>query len=291
MKLTKPLRKIFALLLILLTAFGVSVLVSAECLIDVHYTVAVEGLTNGVRAAVISDLHGRELGKNNVRLIAKTAEQFPDVIFLDGDLIDRNSGEEDVRELERLIQSLCEIAPVFLSLGNHEQAYMQKNDDTLLERIEAAGATVVNDSFVDVSIADQTLRIGGTLGYGFYFGRSEEEFTVSSEYVFLKEFENTDFPTICLAHRPDTFIFNGAYDMWDIDVVVSGHTHGGLVRLPFVGGLYAPMQGFFPEYDRGYFQLGDNMQMIISSGLAGHGVLPRVNNLPEIVVVDLVPKG
>ena len=290
MKLTKTLRKIFALLLILLTAFGVSVLVSAECLIDVHYTVAVEGLTNGVRAAVISDLHGRELGKDNVRLIAKTAEQFPDVIFLDGDLIDRNSGEEDVRELERLIQSLCEIAPVFFSLGNHEQAYM-RNDDTLLERIEAAGATVVNDSFVDVSIADQTLRIGGTLGYGFYFGRSEEEFTTSAEYVFLKEFENTDFPTICLAHRPDTFIFNGAYDMWDIDVVVSGHTHGGLVRLPLVGGLYAPMQGFFPEYDRGYFQLGDNMQMVISSGLAGHGVLPRVNNLPEIVVVDLVPKG
>ena len=290
MKLTKTLRKIFALLLILLTAFGVSVLVSAECLIDVHYTVAVEGLTKGVRAAVISDLHGRELGKDNVRLIAKTAEQFPDVIFLDGDLVDRNSGEEDVRELERLIQSLCEIAPVFFSLGNHEQAYM-RNDDTLLERIEAAGATVVNDSFVDVSIADQTLRIGGTLGYGFYFGRSEEEFAASAEYVFLKEFENTDFPTICLAHRPDTFIFNGAYDMWNIDVVVSGHTHGGLVRLPFVGGLYAPMQGFFPEYDRGYFQLGDNMQMIISSGLAGHGVLPRVNNLPEIVVVDLVPKG
>lgn len=290
MKLTKTLRKIFALLLILLTAFGVSVLVSAECLIDVHYTVAVEGLTNVVRAAVISDLHGRELGRDNIRLIAKTAEQFPDVIFLDGDLIDRNSGEEDVRELEQLIQSLCEIAPVFFSLGNHEQAYM-RNDDTLLERIEAAGATVVNDSFVDVSIADQTLRIGGTLGYGFYFGRSEEEFTTSAEYVFLKEFENTDFPTICLAHRPDTFIFNSAYDMWDIDVVVSGHTHGGLVRLPFVGGLYAPMQGFFPEYDRGYFQLGDNMQMIISSGLAGHGVLPRVNNLPEIVVVDLVPKG
>jgi uncharacterized protein len=283
-------QRIIACIVVLLTAFGVSVLVSAECLIDVHYTVAVEGLTNGVRAAVISDLHGRELGKNNVRLIAKTAEQFPDVIFLDGDLIDRNSGEEDVRELERLIQSLCEIAPVFFSLGNHEQAYM-RNDDTLLERIEAAGATVVNDSFVDVSIADQTLRIGGTLGYGFYFGRSEEEFTASAEYVFLKEFENTDFPTICLAHRPDTFIFNGAYDMWDIDVVVSGHTHGGLVRLPFVGGLYAPMQGFFPEYDRGYFQLGDNMQMIISSGLAGHGVLPRVNNLPEIVVVDLVPKG
>ena len=85
--------------------------------------------------------------------------------------------------------------------------------------------------------------------------------------------------------------FNGAYTLWDVDLVLSGHTHGGLVRLPFIGGLYAPMQGLFPKYDRGYFQLGTHMQMVITSGLAGHGLLPRVNNLPEIVVIDLVPQN
>jgi len=88
---------------------------------------------------------------------------------------------------------------------------------------------------------------------------------------------------------PDTFIFNGAYSMWNIDLVLSGHTHGGLIRMPFVGGLYAPMQGWFPKYDSGSFRLGDNMQMIISAGMAGHGIIPRVNNLPEIAVIDLVP--
>ena len=86
---------------------------------------------------------------------------------------------------------------------------------------------------------------------------------------------------------PDTFIFNGAANLWDVDLVLSGHTHGGLIRLPFLGGLIAPMQGFFPEYDKGYFELGNNMQMIISAGLAGYGILPRINNLPEICVIDI----
>lgn len=175
-------------------------------------------------------------------------------------------------------------------MGNHEQVYL-KTDETLLDRIAQTGAVVVNDSYADVTLAGQPLRIGGTMGYGFAFGRTEEEFTSSQEYVFLKAFENTELPKICLAHMPDTFIFNGAYTLWDVDLVLSGHTHGGLVRLPFIGGLYAPMQGLFPKYDRGYFQLGTHMQMVITSGLAGHGLLPRVNNLPEIVVIDLVPQN
>ena len=256
----------------------------------VEYTIPLRGIGSPVRIAVISDLHGREFGRENARLIEKIRAQKPDAIFLDGDMIDRSADSADVQELLRLIKRLHEIAPVYFAPGNHELEYMQ-TDTSLLTQVTEAGAVIVNDSYVDVTIAGQPLRIGGTMGHAFYFGRSEEEFSSSPEYRFLKAFEDTNVPKICLAHMPDTFIFNGAYSMWTVDLVLSGHTHGGLIRLPFIGGLYAPMQGWFPEYDRGYFRLGEHMQMVITSGLAGHGVIPRINNPPEIVVIDLVPES
>lgn len=282
------------MLCVLLVAVVIGVLLSITiCTFAVRtvtYTVALQNLGSSVRVILLSDLHGKSFGRENSRLIAKIQEQTPDAIFLDGDMIDSRADSPDVQELLRLIESLCEIAPVYFSLGNHELEYMQ-TDTSLLTQVAEAGAVVVNDSYVDVTVAGQPLRIGGTMGHGFAFGRTEEEFTSSPEYVFLKAFENTELPKICLAHMPDTFIFNGAYTLWDVDLVLSGHTHGGLVRLPFIGGLYAPMQGLFPEYDRGHFRLGTHMQMVITSGLAGHGLLPRVNNPPEIVVIDLVPQN
>jgi uncharacterized protein len=253
------------------------------------YSVSLKNLTYPVRFILLSDLHGKSFGRENSRLIAKIQEQSPDAIFLDGDMIDRSADQTDVQVLLRLIERLHEIAPVYFAPGNHELKYMQ-TDASLLTQVAEAGAVVVNDSYVDVTIAGKPLRIGGTMGHAFYFGRSEEEFSSSPEYQFLKAFEDTDVPKICLAHMPDTFIFNGAYNLWNVDLVLSGHTHGGLIRLPFIGGLYAPMQGWFPEYDRGYFRLGEHMQMVISAGLSGHGVIPRINNPPEIVVIDLVPE-
>lgn len=255
----------------------------------VEYDVTINAENALFRIALLSDLHGKSFGRENSRLIAKIQEQSPDVIFLDGDMIDRSADQTDVQELLRLIERLHEIAPVYFAPGNHELEYMQ-TDASLLTQVAEAGAVVVNDSYVDVTIAGQPLRIGGTMGHAFYFGRSEDEFSSSPEYQFLKTFEDTDVPKICLAHMPDTFIFNGAYNLWNVDLVLSGHTHGGLIRLPFIGGLYAPMQGWFPEYDRGYFCLGEHMQMVISAGLSGHGVIPRINNPPEVVVIDLVPE-
>lgn len=286
-------RRFLKMLCILLAAAIIGVLLSiticAFAVRTVTYTVALQNLSSPLRLVLLSDLHGRSFGRENSRLIAKIQEQSPDAIFLDGDMIDRSADPTDVQELLRLIERLHEIAPVYFASGNHELEYMQ-TDASLLTQVAEAGAVVVNDSYVDVTIAGQPLRIGGTMGHAFYFGRSEEEFSSSPEYQFLKAFEDTDVPKICLAHMPDTFIFNGAYNLWNVDLVLSGHTHGGLIRLPFIGGLYAPMQGWFPEYDRGYFRLGEHMQMVISSGLSGHGIIPRINNLPEIVVIDLVPE-
>lgn len=286
---TKRKKTQYVILIVFLMGIIGAELICMSSLSIRKYNVSLSGVIDSVRIVVVSDLHGREFGDENTRLLEKIQAQKPNVIFLDGDIIDRSADSASVQKLLRLLETLCEIAPVFFAPGNHELEYMESNP-TLLEQIEAAGAAVVNDSYVDVTIAGQPLRIGGTMGHGFYFGRTEEEFISSPEYQFLKEFEDCDIPTICLAHMPDTFIFNGAYDLWDVDLVVSGHTHGGLVRLPVLGGLYAPMQGWFPKYDQGLFQLGEHMQMIITSGLAGHGWIPRVNNPPEIAVVELIPQ-
>ena len=286
-------RRFLKMLCILLAAAIIGVLLSiticAFAVRTVTYTVALQNLSSPLRLVLLSDLHGKSFGRENSRLIAKIQEQSPDAIFLDGDMIDRSADPTDVQELLRLIERLHEIAPVYFAPGNHELEYMQ-TDTSLLTQVAEAGAVVVNDSYADVTLAGQPLRIGGTMGHAFYFGRSEEEFSSSPEYQFLKAFEDTEVPKICLAHMPDTFIFNGAYNLWNVDLILSGHTHGGLIRLPFIGGLYAPMQGWFPEYDQGYFRLGEHMQMVITSGLAGHGVIPRINNPPEIVVIDLVPE-
>ena len=288
MKQKKHTVKIVSIVVICFAIF-LTVLLSNTRIHAVSYSIPLENLTFPARLILLSDLHDKSFGRENSRLIAKVQEQSPDAIFLDGDMIDRSADSADVQKLLRLIERLCEIAPVYFAPGNHELEYMQ-TDPALLTHIAEVGAVVVNDSYVDETIDDQPLRIGGTMGHAFYFGRSEEEFSASPEYQFLKSFEDTDVPKICLAHMPDTFIFNGAYDLWDVDLVLSGHTHGGLIRLPFIGGLYAPMQGWFPEYDRGYYRLGERMQMVVTSGLAGYGMLPRINNPPEIVVIDLVPK-
>ena len=288
MKRKKHLVKITTAVVICLAAFF-AVLIGNTHISTTSYSVALQNLVSSVRVILLSDLHSKSFGRENARLIAKIQEQSPDAIFLDGDMIDRSADSVDVQELLRLIEKLHEIAPVYFAPGNHELEYMQ-TDASLLTQVTEAGAVVVNDSYADVTIAGQPLRIGGTMGHAFYFGRSEEEFSSSPEYQFLKAFEDTDVPKICLAHMPDTFIFNGAYNLWNVDLVLSGHTHGGLIRLPFIGGLYAPMQGWFPEYDQGYFRLGEHMQMVITSGLAGHGMIPRINNPPEIVVIDLVPE-
>lgn len=265
-----------------------SILPSAVCIRSARYTVTLDGLDGTVRIVMLSDLHGREFGENNSRLLSKIAAEAPDAIFLVGDLLDSEADAQDAARLYALVRELAAIAPVFFAPGNHELNYMERDAD-LLAQVAEAGATVVNDSYVDVTLAGQTLRIGGTMGHGFAFGRTWAEFTGSEEYQFLTAFQQTELPKLCLAHMPDTFIFNGAYLLWDVDLVLSGHTHGGLVRLPLVGGVYAPMQGFFPKYDRGLFRLGEHMQMLITSGLAGHDWLPRVNNLPELVTVELAP--
>ena len=263
--------------------------VVGNCLLTVtEYTINLSDFSGNSKVVVISDLHGKEYGKDNCRLFDKISEQKPDAIFVVGDMLSDDDAEKCFSETIKLLIELLDIAPVYLSYGNQEKEYSGDIIDEFVNKITEKGIIVLDDSFVDCEIGGQKIRIGGTMGHAFPFGRTKEEFENSKEYIFLKNMEKTDAPTIVLAHMPDTFIFNGAHNYWNnIDLVVSGHTHGGVVRLPFAGGLYAPMQGLFPEYNYGFYMLGEKMKIVITSGLSGYKFIPRFLNLPEICVLNL----
>ena len=263
-------------------------IISNTCIKAADYSVELPGFSGNARIVVISDLHGKEYGKDNRQLLAKISEQNPDAIFVVGDMLDDGDAENSFSKTTKLLNALLDIAPVYFSYGNQEKEYSDDIIDGFVKTITESGILVLDDSFVDCEIGGQKIRIGGTMGHAFPFGRTKEDFENSNEYIFLKDMEKTDLPTIVLAHMPDTFIFNDAHNYWsNIALVVSGHTHGGIVRLPFAGGLYSPMQGFFPEYDYGFYTLGEKMQLVITSGLSGYKFIPRFLNLPEICVLNL----
>ncbi len=274
--------------LILAAALAVNVIVCATVISTGEYEVQIDGLEHPARIVCIADLHGKQYGSGNRRLLAKIAAQEPDAVFVVGDMVGPDASEEDAGELLEFLNDLQEIAPVYLSNGNHEQEYTEATGDDLLGRIADAGVTVVDDSYVDTVIAGNVLRIGGTMDYLCGYGLAEGE--TSPLLDMMDDYNDTDAPKILLAHMPFSALLNGGYANWDIDLIVSGHTHGGLIRIPFVGGLYAPpWEEWWPTYDMGYFDLAGNTQMVITSGLAGYEYVPRIFNLPEICVITLSP--
>lgn len=229
----------------------------------------------------LTDLHNYKFGLKNQRLIKKIVKEEPDVVFLTGDML--NADEERTDILTELIEQLVLITPVYASLGNHEVEYMQavENRD-LITQMEQAGAMVLDKQYLDIEINGQEVRLGGIYGYVL-----ATEWQDGSEQRFMEEFQNTDRFKILLSHIPEGLLLWKSMEYWDVDLVFSGHVHGGQVRLPFIGGLYDPEEGYFPTYTKGMFKCGNGM-MILSAGLGSSRGIPRVNNLPEMVVCEVV---
>lgn len=250
------------------------------------YRLESEKLSASVRIVFFSDLHCRSFGENNQELYDLIFQQNPDFIVLAGDLFSRDSNAEEISALCAFLSQLASRVPVFYSLGNHEAQYIQTNGSAVLDELTAAGMTVLEEQFQDIEVQGQILRIGGMEKLAYQHIEPTEG---DATYTFLQSFCETEKLKLLLNHRPEGFYFGDAAETWDVDVILSGHTHGGLIRLPGIGGLYAPIQGFFPDVSYGEYPL-HNATMLITSGLAGYGWIPRVNNPPEIVTLELVPK-
>lgn len=276
------------LIVLFLTAVGYSLYTSKYTLTTTKNTFFYDKLTAPVRIVQLTDLHNSVFGKDNERLAAAVEEQAPDLIVLTGDLI--NSDEEDCSVVKTLLEKLGRIAPVYVSYGNHEFFYEKIFHKDVKKSFEEAGAKVLEFSYEDVEIRGQKLRLGGLYGYCTPAKYLETKEADERECAFLTEFQATDRLTILLAHMPFAWIVNDGISEWSIDCVFSGHDHGGQIRIPFVGGLYAPDQGFFPGRDCGLYESGDGQKvLVLSRGLGSTRRIPRVFNVPEIVVMDLLP--
>lgn len=192
---------------------------------------------------------------------------------------------DDTSVATNLIEELSLLFPVFISFGNHESEYQNLKKADLKNIFEDAGAIVLDFTYEDIEISGTKLRIGGFYGYGF---AEDHEAARDNESYFLNEFQDTDRYKILLAHMPFSWYHGESLDYWNIDLVLSGHTHGGQIRLPLLGGLYAPDIGWLPGRECGvYYSQNENNVMVLSRGLGNTEIVPRFNNLPEIVVIEL----
>lgn len=280
----KTIKILVIIFFILILACLASIWISYNWLTVTHFTVRSSKISEPFRIVLVSDLHEHQFGRDNEKLAVKIREQSPDLIVIDGDMI--NGDSENADTAVELVRALKETAPVYYSFGNHEYSYMEAGHEDLTEELEAAGAVVLNYQSIDIDVKGNPVRLGGLYEYGFETGmQSEEENERAIPY--LEEYADTDRYLIMCAHRPESFYPWDMADQWGIDLVLSGHLHGGQVIIPGVGGLYNSLDGFFPKFDYGQYKLGDS-DMVITRGLGSNPkMLPRFNNPPEIAVVEV----
>ena len=233
---------------------------------------------DGYRIAQVSDLHNAEFGDRNQRLLEMLREAEPDMIAITGDLID--SRKTNIAVALAFTEEAVKFAPCYYVSGNHEARVPEYRE--LKAGLEAAGVTVLDDARVEIEISGKSITIIGVNDPSFLADYLTSDAAVMDRKLSELSSEDAGF-TILLSHRPELFDTYVAHVM---DLVLTGHAHGGQFRLPLIGGLIAPNQGLFPKYDDGLYTEG-NTNMIVSRGL-GNSIIPfRFNNRPEEVLIEL----
>ncbi len=245
----------------------------------VFYQETSKKVSDNLRIAVISDIHNREYGENNEILISDLRELKPDLILFPGDMVIRE--QDDYQPMLDLVSNLSGIAPCYGVLGNHESERIYYGDDRgLPEAFENAGLRLLRNAQEEIEIGKNTVQLIGVEGtsYGFeeYGGR---------EFMDKAGIDPAAF-SILMAHIP--ILFEPQLSGYDFDLGIAGHVHGGIVVLPFIGGLYTREEGFFPKFTSGKYILEKQQTLIISAGLGDSKVFPpRIHNMPELVVIDV----
>ena len=250
-----------------------------ERLILRTYTVVSPKLTAEVRLAVVTDFHSSDNADDVVAMVASCA---PDAVLMVGDLFDDDTQNRPTERTLSLMRQLSALYPCYYVSGNHEAWTGEM--DALYQQTEEAGVTVLRMSSGVLTVRGQRIALCGIPDpYEMVFSGAPD--TEEQLRQALEDVDSADF-TVLLAHRPELL---AKYAQFPLDLVVSGHAHGGQVRIPGVlNGLYAPNQGWFPKLAGGAYTQ-DGTTLIVSRGLAVRTRLPRIFNRPEVVLVRCVP--
>lgn len=238
-----------------------------------------EKIGQGVKIAHISDIHKRQLGENNRKIAEKTAENAPDMIFVTGDLVSRD--ETDLTAAEKFLKSLCDISPVYVIFGNHEQSLENISQADFCKMAERCGAVLIRNRCVSADVNGRKFSIYGIeLPYTVYKknGSYRGLDTVNKQDIDSLLGEKCGEEVLLLAHNP---LFGEVYAEWGADYTFSGHVHGGVVRL-FGKGFLSPERKIFPSYSKGIYNISGK-KLLVSAGTGKF----RLFNPPEVVIYEI----
>lgn len=300
---------IFTILMVLIVVLLINGIVNKGIYIsyiDTKHNNISESLV-GYKILQITDVHSIRSTEQLEQYVKKIEEENPNVIFITGDLIDaeyyvsendrynnKEVGLPDIFTID-FCKELTEIAKVYYVYGNHEMMLLDDPENNVFKtKLESLGVTILNNKEEIITLGKESFRLIGLQDpatlykdkkYAFIGESNKERMDSILHDLFLDKDENLF--TICLSHRPEYF---DLYQKYPIDVVFTGHAHGGIARLPFIGGVYAHAQGWFPKYSEGLHIDDDRLNMICGRGIGNSTINFRFMNPPEIVVTTLLKK-
>ena len=278
---------IFLIILVVVVIIAVILLVDSNTrLTTVEYELYYDNLPDafdGYRIVLLADLHGVEHGRDNERLVEQIREANPDIIVFVGDMIDRyqlnNPVESQIETAQSLVHWLVRIAPVYYVTGNHEWDIRDKDKlQSFFTMLEENDVDVLRNKYKRLTIGDDSIILAGVDD-----PNGPADMIKPDEFIEgIFERESPDF-LVVMYHR------NNKLQMFSelgVDLVLSGHSHGGMVRLPFTDGLIGPQNDLFPSYTSGVYTRG-NTNKVVTQGLGNHFGWTRFLNNPQVVVVEL----
>ena len=262
-----------------------------------EYTIKTDKIGKEQTIAVMADLHNKTYGKNNEKLLRALDSVCPDMVLVAGDMLTAKSGKS-FKTAAQFMERVAEKYSVYYGLGNHEyrmKIYEEDYGDAFkryTDRLKKAGITVLDNETTEVvlkgsdgKVFEEKLRITGVSIDRRYYKRFRKTKMEASYLTETIQKPKEGVYQILLAHNPEYF---EEYAAWGADLVLSGHVHGGIMRLPLLGGVISPKLVLFPKYDGGRFEEKEST-MILSRGLGMHTLPVRIFNPAELVVVHLLP--